>query len=115
MTLSTLQATNRHYFMLLLSFPLLTLVSRSTCLEYLDRVKRTIFQASEIVKRLMIFNVLVNLWRISGNEQLRNRYPYHFKDVGKICCLRPTRTMLNHDMLIVSCTPIHTPQLNRAS
>ena len=43
-----------------------TLASRYICFEYLDRVKRTIFQASDIVKRLSI-NVLVILWRYLWN------------------------------------------------
>jgi hypothetical protein len=56
---SVVPATNRQYFILPLSLPLrwhrVTFVS-----NYLDRVKRDNFQASDIAKRLRI-NVLVIL------------------------------------------------------
>ena len=54
---SVLPATNRQYFILALSLPL---ASCYFCFKYLDRVKRVIFQASDIAKRLRI-NVLVIL------------------------------------------------------
>ena len=41
-------------------FAVNTLASRYICFKYLDRVKRVIFQASDIAKRLRI-NVLVIL------------------------------------------------------
>jgi hypothetical protein len=56
---SVLPATNRQYFILAMSLPLRWL--RVTfVLIHLDRVKRVIFQASDIAKRLRI-NVLVIL------------------------------------------------------
>ena len=56
---SLLAATIRQYIILALSFAV-TLASRYFCFTYLDRVKRVIFQASDIAKRRRI-NVLVIL------------------------------------------------------
>ena len=53
---SVLAATNRQYFIVFA----VTLASRYFCFKYLDRVKRFIFQASDIAKGLRI-NVLVIL------------------------------------------------------
>jgi hypothetical protein len=52
-----LPATNRKYF-------ILALASRYFCFKYLDRVKRVIFQASDIAKRLRI-NEISDLIEIS--------------------------------------------------
>jgi hypothetical protein len=51
---SLLPATIRQYFILALSLPLRCMASRYFCFKYLDRVKRVIFQVSDIAKRLRI-------------------------------------------------------------
>ncbi len=56
---SLLAATIRQYIILALSLPF-TLASRYFCFTYLDRVKRVIFQDSDIAKRRRI-KVLVIL------------------------------------------------------
>ena len=53
-------ATHRQYFVLALSLPLRWLRVTQCCFKYHDCVKRVIYQASDIAKRLSI-NVLVIL------------------------------------------------------
>jgi hypothetical protein len=60
-----------------------------------NRIKRIIFQASDMAKRLSI-NFLAILYRdIAKTEDFRKRYLYHIRVADKICCLRPTRIRLH--------------------
>jgi hypothetical protein len=70
-----------------------TLASRYFCFKHFDRVKRVIFQASDIAKSI---SVLLIFKDIARTEDFRKRYLYLLKVVDEICCLRTTRIKLNN-------------------